>query len=837
MLYLGFTKAMHLKASLKIAFRVFAALVLLAVVALLGAYWYIGRNKEQIRLLIEQEFNAKFYGTLHIGEIEPNMWKQFPGVSLDLNEVAIRDTAWARHHIDLLHAAHLYMKLEFWPLLKGEVHMDQLLLEQAEMNLWVAADSSSNKSVFVSRKQKKKKGKAALAVNVIKLRNFRFRFRNEPYKKRFDFEIPELSGRVNNEEGQLQFLVQSAAKVHEFSFNTDKGSYFKDQNIQFDIRFAFDPKKNLLQIRKQSFVVGDQRLQLSGDFYTAKADNWFSTDIEGKRVDYRTGLRWVPPTVYASLKGFLFERPLDFKMHIEGRLKDQRIPFIALGADFQQNKLDCKFGQFDSLSFHLNYVNGNKRDSLYGDTFSLMKLSALSGQYYGIPFTADTTTVVNLKCSKLKTHVRAYFPVRKLNRLFGRESFDFGDGNAAVDLDYEGGLKAGSKYPMHISANVDLKKIDMNYLPRGLKFHDCDVLLHVEDGDVRVVKSQLNSERSTVFITAFSKSFLSQYRSRPEDILIEANVSSRHIDLNEFRSFLQRRPVTLKTKKKTGNTQSADFLDEALDLSKTHLKVRIDKLSYKRFEATQILGDLMLLPNGFDIHQASLKHADGHLSLRGSLHNTDARKPDFSINANIEHTSIDKLLYAFDNFGQRSFYPNNIRGTISLSSQLQGQLNDSNGLIGSSLRGKLSFDIRNGVLLNFRPLRKVGRFIFSKERLNEVNFERIHNTLHIRGNEIDIPPMWVNTDLIDLQMQGVYGLKGGTDILMEIPLFRFSKQDIAADSNLAHAKGFRLYIQAKDDPNGETQFKVKLRNNDISKENQERKRLKELRKQRKEAIP
>lgn len=831
--YLGVTKALFLKKPLKIALRILSVLLLLAIVGLLGAYWYIGRNKEKIRALIEQEFNAKFYGSLQIGGIEPNMWKQFPGISLGLHDVAIRDTAWNKHHIDLLQAKDLYIKLDFWPLLRGQVHMDKLLLEHAEMNLWVAADGSSNKSVFSPRKEKKKKGRAAIEINVISLHDFRFRFRNEPNKKLFDLEIPELSGRLTKEQETLRFLVQSAAKVHSFSFNTDKGSYFKDQTIRFDISFQFHPAKNLLQIRKQQFLVGDQRLILSGDFFTAKADNWFSTDIEGKQINYRAGLNWVPPTVYTSLKGFVFERPLDFKMHIEGRLKGQRIPFVALGADFKQNKLDSKFGQFDSLSFHLNYINGNKHDSLFGDEYSLMKLSALSGQFYGIPFTADTTTVINLKCSQIKTHVRADFPVKKLNRLFGRESFRFGDGNVTVDLDYEGGLKSGSKYPMKISSNIDLKKIDMVYLPRNLKFHDCNVVLNIKDNDVRVVESQLNTERSTVFITAYSRAFLSEYRSRPEDILIEASLRSSHIDLNEFGSFLQSRPATIKVKKNAGNEATPDFLDEAFDLSKTHLQVMVDRVSYKRFGATQIRGELMLLPNGIDLQQISLQHADGNLFLSGSLHNTDAKKPNFSIEAKVEHTSIDKLLYAFDNFGQRSFYPDNIRGTISLTSKLDGQLNDSNDIIGSSLRGAASFDIRNGALINFRPLRKVGRFLFSKERLSHVNFERIHNTLTIRGNEIDIPPMWVNTDLIDLQMQGVYSMKVGTDILLEVPLFRFSRQEIAADSTLAKAKGFRLYIQAKDDELGETHFKLKLRNSDISKENQERKRLKELRKQRK----
>ncbi|MGC4058196.1 MAG: AsmA-like C-terminal region-containing protein [Chitinophagaceae bacterium] len=825
-----------MKKALKITLWTAGIIVALFLIGLSAAYWYIARNKEQIRLFVQQEFSNNYNGTLQIGSIEPDVWQQFPSVSLGLHDVVIRDTAWPKHHTDFLNVKHLYLKLAFWPLLKGNVAVDKLLLQDGTMNLFVAADSSSNKSIFQRKKvKKKKKGKASFDVNVMTLRNFHFTFRNAPYKKYFDFRIPELNGRIHSIDQVFHFQTQAKVQVKSFAFNTDKGSYFKDQNITFELAFTFNPKRNLLQVKNQEFVIGDQRLRMNGDFFTAKADNWFSTDIEGKNINYRTGLSWVPPTVYNSLKGFIFERPVSFRMHIEGRLKDQRIPLVALSADFTNNTLDSKFGKFDSLSFHLSYVNGSKKDSLYGDEYSFLKLTRLKAQFAGIPITADTTTVVNLKCSRIKTHVRSSFPVKKLNNVFGRESFIFGEGNAQIDLHYEGGMKKDSKYPLNISAYVDLRQIEMTYRPRNLHFHKCNVRLQVLNNDIKVVESELNTERSQVFIAAYSRDFLSLYREHPENILIEAQVRSRHIDLNEFQSFLQSRPQAVRQpKKSSGNGDTPDFLDEALDLSRTHLTVAVDKVTFKRFDARNIKGDLLLLSNGIELRNASLEHADGNLSMSGALHNTDARRPDFSINAKVEHTSIGKLLYAFDNFGQQSFHPENIRGTIDVTSHLEGQLDDSNAIVGSSLRGTATFDIRHGALVNFRPLLKMGRLLFRKERLEQVNFERIHNTFTIRGNEIDIPPMWVNTDLIDMQIQGVYSLGIGTDILLEIPLFRFSKKDIAEDPQLSQSKGFRLYIQAKDDEKGEMHFKPKLRNTDISKENQERKRLKELRKKRKE---
>ncbi|MFA6151562.1 MAG: AsmA-like C-terminal region-containing protein [Chitinophagaceae bacterium] len=811
-------------------------IITLFAVGISGMYIYVSRHKKEILTMVQDKFEDSYNGTLTIRDLEPDVWKQFPNISIVLKDVVIRDTLWAKHQIDFLNIKSVYLKLKFWPLLTGNVKLSRLIVSNGTMNLFENKDSIVNKGIFAKENKKKGGGKNNFKINEFELENFHFKFTHFHNKKHFEFDLPFLEGRLDELKEQLHIHTKGNIQVEHFSFNTDKGSYFKDKNIKINIAFFFHTGKNLLTLDHQIFEIDNSKLVLTGEFYLAKEDNKFSVNIESDKINYRNGLTWVPPTVKKTLDSFMFDRPMTLLMHIEGKLKNQKIPYVIIQSKFRNNLLDSKFGKFDSLSFDLNYVNGNKKQHQYGDEYSFMRITGLQGLYFGIPFKADTTTVFNLKKSKVKTHFRAAFPIQKLNNVFGRKSFLFGKGTADIDLAFEGGIRADAGYPTNISAKIDINKAELTYLPRQLKFNNCDIFLMVKDNDIQVVESILNTQKSQIKVTALSRNFISLYRSRPGDIVIDATVKSDKIDLNEFQSFIRRRGTPKpdrQNKKDAGDDNTPDFLDKALDVSRTNLTVAIKNLIYKRFEANYINAQLTLLQDGIELHNVSLLHSNGNINMKGKFNGSNSDKPTFTIAADIRQASLDKLLYSFDNFGQQSFRPENIRGTIDINSNFSGEFNADAQLVPRSLKGITSFEIRKGELIDFKPLQRMGRLVFRKDRLKNVHFEKVKNTLTLDRNKIIIPPMWVNTDLIDMQVQGIYKLDTGTDILIEIPLFKFDKEDIASDSSLRNNKGFRLYVQAKDNEEGDLKFKLKLRNQDINAAREERKKIKAERKERK----
>ena len=823
-----------MKFNRKIILRVVVIIMSIIAIGITGMYIYVSTHKKELLAMVEDEFNNSYNGSLNIKDIEPDLWEQFPNISIALREVVIRDDKWSQHHIDFLNAKNIYIKLQFLPLLIGKVKMSKLIISDAQMSLFEDAHQLSNKDIFSKVPDKKKEGKNNLHIKHFELNRVSFRSTHALNKKHFEFFVHHMAGSIDRKKGQSKFHTYADVLVKQFCFNTDKGSYFRNKNIKMNVVFYYDAKEKILRIHNQTFNVNKYAIQMTGEFYLDKADNKFDIVVGSRKVDYKEGLTWLPQTVKQTLDSFMFEKPINFSMHIEGKLKNQRIPYVSISSNFRENNLDSKIGQFDSCTFKLVYVNGNKKKQQFGDQYSFIRLDNVTALYYGIPLHADTVQIYNVKKTYIKTHVKSVFKLDKLNNLFKGRSFQFGKGEAQLDIEYEGGMKKEDGYPTNISGRIGIKNGELSYLPRQLKFHDCNVFLQIRNNEIQVVESILHSQKSTIMVSAESKNFISLYRNRPGDIVIDATVLSDKIDLNEFQTFLQKRSRVSAEQNQTKGNQMPDFVDEALDVSKTNVDIKVKEVIYKKFVAKDINAKITLLQDGINFHNVSLRQSGGLINMTGAFSASDTLHPRFQIEASIQQAAIDQLLYSFDNFGQRSFDPENLKGTINIKSKLSGLFDANARLIPYSIKGSTSFEISKGALISFKPLIRLGRMVFRKDRLEHISFERIKNTLTIEGNKIQIPPMWVNSDLIDFQIQGVYNLNIGTDVLIEIPLFKFTKEDIAEDPELRKNPGYRLYIRGKDNEHGDLKFSLKMRNSEISAAREERRKNKELRKQRKQ---
>lgn len=797
-------------------FKVLIILFSILLIGIAGLYFYVSRHQKEMVVMLQNEFKNSYNGTLSIKKIEPNVWKQFPNISIQLQEVIIRDTSWEQHRVDFLNVKNIYVKLKFWPLLRGSLKLSKLLISDGSMTIFERQDFLDNKGIFAKENKLKSNDNATFNINEFELENFHFKVTHYHNKKHFEIQIPKLIGKVDVLNDQLHIHTKGVLNINQFSFNTDKGSYFKDKKIKMDIAVLFSTAQNLLSFEKQIVEIDNSKIEVSGDFYLAEAENYFSINIISEKIDYAMGLTWVPPTVRKSLEGYKFLRPINLDMHIEGKLNHQPIPFVSINSTFENNKLDSKFGMIDSLNMLMHFVDGSQKDSLYGDEYSTIRLTNLSGLYSSIPFTADTTTVQNIKVSKVKTHIKADFRILKLNNVFAKKSFLFGDGNVNIDIEFDGGIQKDAPYPTKISGKVAITNAQLTYRPRQLQFHDCNIFLKVKDNELNVAQSTLKTQKSELKLVAESHNFLSMYRSSPDKIIIDASINSDKIDLNEFQSFLRPREAEdADVQSKNDENSSPDFLDEALSVSSTNLTVAVQKLVFKKFEANNINAKLTLLPDGIDLQNIDLLHANGQFNIKGKYTGSNTTKPTFHIDAAIKHAAVKKMLYSFDNFGQQTFKPENLSGTINIKSNFGGDFDSQGQLVPRSLHGTTSFEISNGSLLHFQPLERIGRLVFKKDRLSNVHFEKIKNTLTLDRNKIIIPAMWVNTDLIDLQVEGTYNLGIGTNLLLEVPLFKFDKEDIAKDNTLSTKRGLRLYIAATDNDQGELKYKLKLRGKDI----------------------
>lgn len=91
-------------------------------------------------------------------------------------------------------------------------------------------------------------------------------------------------------------------------------------------------------------------------------------------------------------------------------------------------------------------------------------------------------------------------------------------------------------------------------------------------------------------------------------------------------------------------------------------------------------------------------------------------------------------------------------------------------MIPKSMNGNITFDLRKGALLQFDPIKSVGKFAFPFRKLDTITFTNLNGKLDISGEKITISPMKINSSLLNMDLAGVYSFGQGTNIALDVPL-------------------------------------------------------------------
>jgi hypothetical protein len=186
-----------------------------------------------------------------------------------------------------------------------------------------------------------------------------------------------------------------------------------------------------------------------------------------------------------------------------------------------------------------------------------------------------------------------------------------------------------------------------------------------------------------------------------------------------------------------------------------------------------------------------------HLALRGKILNAD----------------VQSVFQSFDNFGQKTLTDKNLKGKLSTDFNFESNLNNNVRLIPATMKGLLHINLTNGHINNFEPFMKMKKLVFKNRNFESVQFAPITNNFHLRGEEIEIEPMEIESNVMTLFVDGVYSFGKKTDINIAIPLSNLKKRDstyVLDPNNPERKEGSKIFLKAQDE-NGEVNIKLAFR--------------------------
>lgn len=796
---------------LRLTLRGLVILLLLQVLFCIGIIWYVNSHNKEVLAMVTEKLNENLNGTLAIESMEPTFFENFPRISLHLKNVTIRDTMFAKHQKTLLQAGDFDMALNAIAFIRGSVEINKISISNASVNLFTDANGYTNSSVFKTKQQKGNDSPVYPELKKFELDNVNFTIDNLSKHKLFVFEVKKIRGKMSSGSHGWKASFSLETLVKSLAFSTQKGSFIKQKRVEGDFDVAFESDKKTIFILPNSLDIGGEDFTISAEFKTiANNTTDYAIHIVNDKILWRNASHLLTPNIYSRLELFNLKEPIDVRCDISGNFDVEGDPFILVNAKINRNELSTPGGLVSDCNFTGIFTNNNIQGKGFNDANSAVKFEDFTGTYAGIPFRMNRAAILDLEKPMAKGDFKSEFKLQQLGNIIDAGLLQFKKGNAKVDLNFEADVVNYKLTKPIVTGTVAVNDGTVQYVPRKLNFSKTSVLLDFRNNDLLVKNIHLQSGRSVINMEGEIRNFLNVYYTSPEKVLLNWRINSPEIHLAEFLRFLGKREVSRRVKKKTKNADFTEEINTLFDKSRVNMQLRVRKLFYNKFLATNVSAKIALSNSGIVVNNGNLQNSGGSLRFNASLSQKENGNP-YRIDVKVSHVDVRKFFYAFDDFGLESMGSENLKGTLSVQSGLTGKIASDGKLVPNSMAGKVDFNLQDGGLLNFDPIRKIGKFAFPRRDMNNILFQDLDGTFAISGEKVSIRPMQINSSVLNLDMDGLYSFGKGTSINISVPLRNpENDRDITDADELAkrRERGVVVRLLATDADDGKVKIKL-----------------------------
>jgi len=805
----------HLPRWVRIISGVFLTLFLLIILSYVALAWYINTHKQEVQAKLLKELNGGLAGSLTVANMEPAFLTGFPNVSLRLEKVVLRDDLYEEHKHTLLSAKELGVAVNVVSFLRGAINIKRISISNASIDMFTTTSGYSNTAIFKKKKDKfegdDEEGTFPELRN-ISLENVTLAIDNRQSNKLYKFTVYDLDGHVHYTLSGWEADATLSALAHSMAFNTQRGSFIKNKTLEgkFDLEYNSGEgyiyvKPNNLEIGGDDFVIG-AKLQAGGN--TAK----FTINISNESILWANASHLLSPNISEKLDMFNLSQPIKVSCKLDGDFNAEGDPFIFVQAEINNNELKTPGGLVSDCSFKgvftNNYVNGKG----LSDANSAIKLYNFKGIYNDLPVNMNKAFIVNLDKPMAVGDFSSQFEMTKLKSVVDEDLLSFKSGTADVKVNFKADIVDFTITKPYIKGVINIKNSNFTYVPRKMNFNDVSVNLNFTSDDLTISRIAMKTGKSTITMEGDIKNFMNLYYTDPQKIVLNWNVYSPQLNVGEFMQFLGSRENTKAAIRKTGKKGNVTKeMNEFFEKTNVDIHLTVDKLYYKKFLATSVKANVLMMDKGIVLKDAGLKHAGGSLIMKGSMVQKNSKLNQYNLQADINNVDVTKFFHAFNNFGMESLKSENLKGIVSSKVNVTGNITSNGALVPKSMNGNVSFGLKKGRLLNFDPIRKVGKFAFPFRDMNTIEFYNLKGNFDIAGEKVTIHPMQINSSVLNMDVEGVYSFGRGTQIYVDVPL-RNPKNDkeITDKEELAKRRnrGIVVHLTAQDDEDGKVGVKL-----------------------------
>ena len=781
-----------------------------------AVFVYITINKKSIVDKIKNELSEKLNGNVQIGNISIGFLNTFPRFSVLIEKISIKDTLYNQHHHPFFEAAKIYATVSISGIIEKTSPIDGIKVENGQLYVYTDSTGYTNAYLFSPKKNKTVSKDTASKniennIDLIKLQQVRLVLNDEKKRKLYDFNAADFNCNIKISDSILEIKAKSNILIHNLAFNTAAGSYLKEAKFAGNLKLLFNKITKTISFNDLEVAIQDHPFKISGAFYFTNAPS-FSLKVSTDNIDFNVARNLLTKKISAALSIIKFEKPVTrVSAQVSGPLNGGE-PLVNAAYTCNENNVKSPYADFTNCSFSGSFTNQLAATKPREDSNSGLHFQNFKGDWEGLTVNSKNIYINNLEVPVISADIKTDFNLTQLNTLLASSALDFHEGKGLLDITYSGPLQENTNQNTLLNGKLTFSDGILMYHPRDIELKNVNGNILFKNSDVYVSDLSGNVQGNKVVMNGSGKSLLALMKTNPGRMFVDWNIYSPSLNLASFASLLKKREATA-VKKSKFKYKIGNHIDEIISQANFHVDLKTDELKFKRFTATNVKASLGLADANWTLNNVSLNQGGGSMVLSGSLNEKNDKYYDANVKADMQNVDVNKVFYAFDNFGQNGITSENVRG--KLTSTINMKMDIDRNLEGKpqNMQGFVDFSLKKGALLNYDPLLQIQKIAFKNRNLNEVYFAELKDRFDIKGQEIIINRMEIESTALTLFVEGIYSLRGNTDISIQVPLKNIKKrdEDYTPENKGANSDGgASVYIRGRPGDDGKIKFKLDL---------------------------
>lgn len=789
----------------KIAWGICKAITLLLlflVLFLVVSYSLASYYRRDILGYFNEKINEGINGTAQIADLDFTVLHPFPSLSVSLEGFSILDSLYQK---EVIVSERVFLQINVWKLLKKEVDVKSIIIQNASFTIFKDSAGYSNLSVFKAKSPAKdtlKKTSTTLMdfdLKRIVLRNVTFLYQDEKKRKTIHLYLQKVFVSCSKKDTTNDFRLKGIVYSNGLLFNETKGAFLEKKSFHLDLHLSYLSHKHTLVLFPSSIISEEQEYKVQGRSVIERKPFLIDLDIRTEDTDYNKAISLLSSHLQKVLHKFHVAKGLSSQTKLLLSTQPGAPPIVSV--HFQLNDSKLRVLNQDLAHVYLAGSFSNQSDSLLppNDDNSEVKVKNANFNYQGLQCVVDCN-VHDMNKLNLKANASIKALLKNLNQHIDTTKYILEEGALSAHFTYIGPLAPRKKTVHELDAKIKgqlaIQDARFQVIDKHLSLAAWQGKMLFNESDLQIpsLKGTLNGNQ--VVVSGNCKQLIPFLMFPDKDMKAILRLTSPHFNVNKL--LIKGKPNKEKSKPKLGPAmEHLHHIAERIDIG---LDVDLDKLEYKKLITEKVKGKVHLNKEALRLENWKVKlPMHGEASLNGSYFFADHEYGKAKLDAKLTNINAPMLFRSFSNFYQKTLQDHNLEGTLHARVYFNCLVDEDYDPIRHSIHGDLSLLLSKGELKDFEPLQRISKVVFKNRDLMHIRFDEISNVFLLRGDELHIQKMSVNSTALSLYVEGIYSFKDKTDLSIQIPLANLkAKKEEFYESNDDNHGNIRLRAREKD---------------------------------------